>query len=382
MIDVDPSVLSNVIGSIYGAAYDPTRWAGAIGNLENLFHGSKACFGRFGPDLQQNDVVATQVDPVFQRRYFEEHIYQPNILADAITDAPVGTVYGDHAIVGGDKLRRTRFWNEWMAPQDMYGGIGSRVLESGPSYWYFDVQRGRGQEVFKVQDTELLQTIVPHLARAAEISRQIQSAQLLTSTFSHLPFGVIVIDGYMRIAMLNAAAETILLKPKSGLSRKSGHLVVAEASKMIALQRLIVRACSIHDDIIPGGGGDLLIRKEDGGRAVDIALSIGPLVNCLHELPFMERHAVIFICEISLDLPAGFTEQVRALFDLSPKEAGIAASLASGRTLKQAADDNRIQISTARSYLENIFHKTGARQQSRLVALLKSAQTIVRNTDR
>jgi DNA-binding CsgD family transcriptional regulator len=122
-----------------------------------------------------------------------------------------------------------------------------------------------------------------------------------------------------------------------------------------------------------------LLRRKRRGRDVDLALSVGPLLNPPHELPLVGRHAAIFIREMSLDLPARFTEQARALFALSPKEAKLAASLASGRTLKQAADDSRIALSTARSYLETIFRKTGTRQQSHLVALLKSAQTIARN---
>jgi DNA-binding CsgD family transcriptional regulator len=98
----------------------------------------------------------------------------------------------------------------------------------------------------------------------------------------------------------------------------------------------------------------------------------------MHQLPFVSRHAAIFIRELSLTLPSGFVEQVRTLFALAPREAGLAASLASGRTLKEAAYDNQIQLSTARSYLEAIFRKTGVRQQSQLVALLKSVQPFVR----
>lgn len=380
MIWVSPERLSGVIGGIYEAAYDSAQWAAAIGKLENLFHGSKACFGRFGPDLQANDAVSTNFDPVFHRRFYEEHAFTPNIIGDAVYAAPTRTVYNDHALVGDDRLRRSRFWNDWMAPQDMYGGMGCKVLESGPSYWFFDVQRGRSQDAFDTADAELLQAIVPHLARAAEISRKFQSTQLLASTFSHLPFGMIVVNGDMRIATLNDAAEDMLLRPESSLHRKSGYLATAETANMAALQRLVAQVCSMRDDVIPGVGGDLLLRKDQSGRGVDLVLSVGPLVNSLHKPAFMERHAVIFIREISLDLPVGFAEQVRALFDLSRKEASLAVSLASGRTLKQAADDNQIQISTARSYLEKIFQKTGARQQSQLVALLKSAQTIVRNT--
>ncbi|MDF2114666.1 LuxR C-terminal-related transcriptional regulator [Roseiarcaceae bacterium H3SJ34-1] len=377
MLLVSPESLSAVVGSIYEATYDPTQWAAAIGNLENLFHGSKACFGRFGPDIRANDIVATHIDETFQLRYIEELAHEENGFADAISAAPVGMVYHDHALVG-DALKRSRLWNEWMAPQDMYGGLGCKVLEAGSSYWYFDVQRGYGQASFETADAELLRTIVPHLARAAEIRRKFQSAQHLASTFSQLPFGVIVVDGHMRIATVNAAAEAILRRPESGLLAKSGHLVAANAGSKAALQHLVAHACSARDDVIPGVGGDLLIRTKRRGAGADLGISVGPLVNRIEELPFGGRHAAIFIREISLELPAGFREQVRTFFDLTPKEAALAARLASGMTLKEAAADAHISIHTARSYLDSVFLKTGTHQQSQLVALLKSAQPLIR----
>jgi len=378
MLLVSPELLSAVVGSIYEATYDPTLWAAAIGNLENLFHGSKACFGRYGPDIQANDIVATRPDRAFQLRYLEELAHEQNIFADAIGAAPVGMVYRDHALVGGDRLKRTRLWNEWMAPQDMFGGLGCKVLETGSSYWYFDVQRGHGQAGFEAADAELLRIIVPHLARAAEIRRKFQSAQHLASTFSQLPFGVIVVDGHMRIATINAAAEAILRRPETGLLSRSGHLVATNAGSMTALQQLVAHACSMREDAIPGVGGDLLIRTKRRGIGADLGISVGPLVNRIEELPFGGRHAAIFIREISLELPAGFREQIRTFFDLTPKEAALAARLASGMTLKEAAADARISINTARSYLDSVFLKTGTHQQSQLVALLKSAQPLIR----
>ena len=67
---------------------------------------------------------------------------------------------------------------------------------------------------------------------------------------------------------------------------------------------------------------------------------------------------------------------LRGLFDLTPKEARLAASLACGRSLKEAAGHQAIQVSTARSYLEEILRKTGTHQQSQLVALLKTARSV------
>jgi DNA-binding CsgD family transcriptional regulator len=49
-------------------------------------------------------------------------------------------------------------------------------------------------------------------------------------------------------------------------------------------------------------------------------------------------------------------------------------------TLKESAADARISINTARSYLDSVFLKTGTHQQSQLVALLKSAQPLIRQS--
>ena len=81
-----------------------------------------------------------------------------------------------------------------------------------------------------------------------------------------------------------------------------------------------------------------------------------------------------------LSFPPDLKEQVRTFFELTPKEAVLAVSLASGMTLKEAATDAHIRINTARAYLDSIFLKTGTHQQSQLVALLKGAQTIVRRS--
>jgi DNA-binding CsgD family transcriptional regulator len=67
---------------------------------------------------------------------------------------------------------------------------------------------------------------------------------------------------------------------------------------------------------------------------------------------------------------------LRGLFDLSPAEAKLAAAIASGLSLKQAADDAKLRMSTARSYIESVLRKTGTHQQSQLVALLKSARPL------
>jgi DNA-binding CsgD family transcriptional regulator len=104
----------------------------------------------------------------------------------------------------------------------------------------------------------------------------------------------------------------------------------------------------------------------------------------LHALPLRRSARDLFSGgdTILVFTPVNATEVVPSpnilagLFDLSPAEARLAISLASGTPLKSAADASDIKFSTARSYLEQIFRKTGTNQQSQLVALLKSASVV------
>ena len=376
---MSPELIARTIGSIYEAAYDPTAWQANLANICNLFHGSRACLVRIGPDLSSNDAIATSLDPTFQRRYVEEHAGEPNVFSEAVFSVPVGLVYNDRTLVGPKRLRRSRFWNEWMAPQDMYGGLGSKLLQSGPSIWFFDVQRGRNQAAFEPGDADLMRQLVPHLSRAAEISRGLHLAQTLASAFSFLPFGVILVDGHMQVICSNPAAAELLLRPDGGLQQKAGQLFAADAKYNFALRQLVEQACSIHENGTPGRGGDLTMRTQSKGINVDLSISVGPIMNTeLGGNPFIERCATVFVREIALDLPAGFHEQIRVLFNLSSREANIAASLASGRTLRETALDLHIAYSTVRSNLEVVFQKTATRQQSQLVALLKNVQPLMR----
>jgi DNA-binding CsgD family transcriptional regulator len=211
------------------------------------------------------------------------------------------------------------------------------------------------------------------------LNRKLATGRSLLSAFSYLPFGVVFVDPHLRVIEMNAAAERIVMH-QGPLRVKAGMLSLADAGDHAALQQLVIEACRVRGGVVPGIGGDLLIRSKRRGIGPDFAVSVGPLIDPRHELSFTGPHAAIFIREISLELPAGFKDQMRAFFDLTPKEAVLAASLASGMTLKEAATNTHIRINTARSYLDSIFLKTGTHQQSQLVALLRSAQTVVRSS--
>lgn len=374
MPSANVETVSDTIGSIYDAAYDAATWPSTIRKLRDLFDGSKACFARLGPELGPADCVATDTDQSFTRRYIE-HTDQPNALVEAVATAPVGLVYHDHALIGRDVLRRSRFWNEWMAPQGMYGGIACKLVVSGSSFWFFDVQRDRNQPAFDAADASLLRLLTPHLTRAARLGVHARQAQL--STLSQLALGLMHVDAGMRIVSMTEEADALIARVQGVLAIRAGTLWAAEGEAYAALRQYVTDACGGHGGIAPGVGGDVLIRSRDPQQP-GVMLSVGPLTTTLSDGSPLRPCAVVVMREVALRPSRDFESHLRRLFDLSPGEARLAAALASGRSLKEAVSSQGIRINTGRFYLHNIFRKTETRQQSQLVALLKSTEPLLR----
>lgn len=374
-MQITESTVVACVGHIYQAAYDPTSWPEAIESLRALFNGSKACLVRTGPERGPGDLIAPNNDPAFQDRYLVEFADGPNIVESAITRAPVGTAYSDLRVIGEKVLRASRLWNEWMAPQDMYGGLTCKLVASARSSWFFDVQRGRRQAGFDAAELELLNTISPHLCRAVEIGRHMGIARLVTSNLSHLPFAVLAVDAHLNVLAQNEATEQLLSDGRSGLLLKRGTLAMSDGTSQSRLRRLVAECCAARSGALPPVGGDFLVVP--GSKVNDpatLAVSVAPTMSRDWPGLALDPCAIVMVRRISRQMPADFAGAIARLFDLTPQEARIATGLAEGRPLKDIAEQARIRMSTARTHLLQVFSKTGTSQQSQLVAMLKNVQ--------
>jgi pimeloyl-ACP methyl ester carboxylesterase/DNA-binding CsgD family transcriptional regulator len=72
---------------------------------------------------------------------------------------------------------------------------------------------------------------------------------------------------------------------------------------------------------------------------------------------------------------------VQASFGLTAAELEVTMKLASGLTLKEAAEDLDISINTARNHLQSVFDKSGINRQSDLVLVVTQLSVILAGTD-
>jgi len=368
MLRVDHNALSAMIGDIYTAAYDKSAWQRAVENLRQLFHGSKACICRNGPDLSLDDVVSTGDDESFQKKA-PEYKGETDQIYSVIAQFAVGQVYRDIEMFRS--LRRSQFWHEWMAPQDMYGGLGGKVLASGPSFWFFDVQRGKNQPQFENADVSLFALLAPHVSRSVHINRQLRFNK---ASQARPGVAIFVVDAAHRIVDMNGAAEAMLAVPDL-LRVRGERLSLVDATSGMQFGQFVRNVCRRNEGVVPGTGGDIMVRRADRvtGQVDAFVVSVTPHFDESF-LPFStEPCAIVSLRPVTLALSDHFDDYIRALYGLTPKEARIATLISSGYALKDAAVEAGVAFSTARTYLESIFRKTGTRQQSQLVALLRSS---------
>jgi DNA-binding CsgD family transcriptional regulator len=212
----------------------------------------------------------------------------------------------------------------------------------------------------------VLDGLRPHLARAGLLAARLglERAQTAVRTLEAVGLPAAVLSGAGRIQAAN------------GLLEKATGFFLPAARDQLYLADAVADKIFRERSAIGSSLGTV--------QSIPIAATDARPPAVLHVLPlrgdandiFSGAETIAILTLIGMAINTPDMPLLRALFDLSPAEAKLAAALSSGRTLKQAADDAKVRISTARSYMESVFRKTGTHQQSQLVALLKSTQPL------
>src|SRR5262249_402629 len=66
-------------------------------------------------------------------------------------------------------------------------------------------------------------------------------------------------------------------------------------------------------------------------------------------------------------------ELIQSLFDLTPAEARVARSLATGKTVEEIASERTISVNTVRTHVRGVLEKTGCNRQAEVIAILTGA---------
>jgi TolB-like protein/DNA-binding CsgD family transcriptional regulator len=359
--------LSDLVGEIYDAALDPSRWVSVLEKSSKYIR-AKAC-ALYSSDLASkaaNVQYVYGIEPEFARSYAE--IYSK---ADPMHAARffygAGEVVAVADMIPYEEFVDSRLFKEWGRPQGLIDGATAVLDKSATGLAAFTMLRNEEDGIVDEAMRHRMQLVVPHLRRAVLIGRTIElkkaEADTLADTLDALAAGLFLVDPTGRLVRANARGHAMLAE--EGILRAvGGRLVVNDPGADRALRSAFSAA--------EGGDGAL------GTQAIAVPLATDGQRFVAHVLPLTSGArrradasyaAAVFVRQADIDAPAA-PEIIAKRYELTPSELRVLLTVVEPGGVLNIGEALGIPEARAKTHLRRLFEKTGTNEQADLVKLL------------
>ena len=276
------------------------------------------------------------------------------------------TVVLEHELATDEERKRLPHYNELYLRKG-YPGFAAIGFNVGGDPWAMCVLRDHKQGFFSLEESERMVPLAGHFRRMVRLAEKFETACVSTSLAAldkqGRPAALLAKDG--RICAMNVRCER-LLKEAGCLAVKNGRLAAIASDSDRSLQGLI-QAVTLagHSDRRASHAEKVVIRRMSGlpVLAEAVSMSVLGMEHSLH------ANAMLIFTDLEQE-PVTDEAAYRTVYGLTPSEAKLAAILAGGRALAEAAETLSITNETARQRLKSIFTKTDTHRQGELIARL------------
>lgn len=307
--------------------------------------------------------------------------YRGNLFAlDPFVNLPEGRVITLHEFVGAQALEQNDFYNHFMRGTWGVGFVLGFDVRTAAGYTAgLRLCRGIESCNFDLDAHRHVEALLPHLRQAVEIFDRVHYLQVeemeLSDTLEQLGLAGFLLDATGRVTQSNKKAAA-LLGSAAGITVRHGRLLLANEGAQRQLEAVLARARNMTDAMectAPRLPDVITIRSLPGSPSLIAAARIlGSPAN------LRSNHSPVVAVYVSRPEQSGALpiDTIRQMFGVTVAEAELAAHLAGGATLNEAAQQLGVALTTARTQLYSIFRKTGMHRQSELVSAI--AQTAAR----
>lgn len=212
-----------------------------------------------------------------------------------------------------------------------------------------------------------LDALRPDLARASLLGARLglERAQAAAATLGLIGLPAAVLSATGRVLGINDRLEAL---SDVVLPRAHGGLALTDATAN-ALVRDAVRTAACGLD---GPARSIPVRA--GPERSAFIAHVIPVRGLAQDI-FNEAAALLVVTAVRVP-HAPSNALLHGLFDLTPAETRLLRALAGGARLRCYADGAGVSVSTVRTQLASIFHKTGTSRQSDLISIVTSVATL------
>ena len=355
--------ITELIGLIYDAALDATRWGAFLQRYADILNFHTAQLELITPDAKLSVTACVGLSTADVAELKE--IIHLNPWLPAVWQSPAGVVGGSHEFVSDTDYARSPYYHEFGRKIDQYYGQAGLIFKSESLLGAIGGVRSKTGGPCDERDKQLLGALMPHIARALRM--HVRFAQLnaqadcLLDFLDRLTRGVILFDEWGRVLRVNRAAEQIIAQ-QDGLYLSSRGLKTSDRALTAEFQRLIYEASQTAGGAGFSSGGTLAVPRPSLRRPWIVVVSP-------YKSSSGDKLAAVMLIDPDQH-PAAPVEVLAKAFGFTGAEARLAQLLASGNRVEDAADQLNITVNTARTHVRRMLDKTGLRRQTELVLML------------
>lgn len=361
------AMVSAIAAKLNAAIFDRDLFIPALNDFA-------AFVGTQGASLEQIDVqrqsavihgfVGVEEDAF---RQYAEYYHSVSPRLTYTMAVPVGTLVSDLHMVPAGGRSRNEFYDWVSSVTDCAYTLGIKLEQSSETMTVLGLHH---TDEAALEDPDVKNRLMAFMPVVEQLNRSLKEYDRLQSV---APVG---------LSMMDSLSSGVALLGADGL------IVDANRPMRELLTQCSLLACeqgcltSRHNDVAAqisvalhsAGNGisqSLLLRDSEVGN---LACTFLPSVQRGPLAYDDERRFILLLVrgQVRWDTTV---DTLRELFDLTPRESGVAVALTQGKSLGHIAGDLQISQETVRVHLRNIFAKTGTARQGELISLLLTITT-------
>lgn len=364
--DLDEAPVGRTIDAIYDAAASPSLWPTALERVASLFHSGFVDIFTRSQDRTSFSGLAHGLDRADYDDNFLGFWFRRNVWGLTAPVRVAGEVVSTRRLVDPAELRRSDIYNDYLDPRGLHEGLRVSLRVDDDEIQDVSILRPWSRGPFGPDEEALGRLLLPHLQRAAAITRRLREADFRLDTGQGGPeagrLAAVAVDGAGAPIWTNGAAER-MLADGAVIGVVAGRLRSASPACSLALRDAVARAVGKTGAARLGASLPILV----AGREVASA-AVVPVSNPADWTTARPPAAVVFVR--LPPAPSASRARLRAVFHLTAAEADLAQALMEGRSLREIAAARGRSINTLRNHLARLMEKTGTRKQADLLRLL------------
>jgi DNA-binding CsgD family transcriptional regulator len=369
-----PNQVTELIGSIYDCALDPSLWSRTLKHLIDGLEFKTAAFSvRTYPSGRSLLTYTAGVEPhwlALARQYDHE---VPLLWggAEVYLRLPLDGVHLSTALSTKEERAKLAFIRDWAEPQGLIDKVALILARNSQTLGRMALGRHVDQGPVGRTDVENCLLLLPHLQRSVAISQLLDAQTLAMASFEAafdvIATPVIIVGRDLQIIHANRAAS--LLLPKAAHAMHS--------SKVLSLQQPLANR-ALAAAVEQGADNEAYLGRRGFGIPANDANG-NPMVVHVLPLRFGELRrqltskaaAAIFFATPATS-PEAPQEALAALYDLTHTEAKVLTLVANGHSRNEMAGLLGVGLSTIKTHLLHLNSKTGSARQSDLAKLARA----------